>query len=129
MISAYFELIHYAKDQDYDGQTQCTEQTMTPSATVRAEYTASKFTEDSYLFSASITSTPAEKHICFNKFFLQHKILLLNIPQTLGSICQHLNNNNFFQPVQISINSTKTETHIYTNINEILLPHYTLLLT
>ena len=80
VVSRQVEKSIYTKDQDYDSQTQCTEQTMTPSTTVRAEYTASEFTEDFYLFSASITSTPTKKYICFNKFFLQHNILLLNSP-------------------------------------------------
>ena len=82
------------KDQDYNSQTQYTEQTITLSATMRAEYIMSKFTEDFYLSSASITSTPAQEYIYFNKFFLQYKIILLNIPQTLGFVYQYLNNSN-----------------------------------
>src|SRR5438067_6997790 len=102
---------------------------MTLFTTIRAKYMVSKFTKDSYLFLASITSTLAKKYTCFNKFFLQYKILLLNTLQILGSVCQYLNYNNFLQTYQISINYTKTETNIYKNINKILLPNHTLLLT
>jgi exonuclease III/ribonuclease HI len=129
VVSGRVDKSIYAKDQDYDSQTQRTEQTMKPSATVRTEYTASAFTEDLQLPSVSTTSSHTEEITCFNKFFKYHNIPLLNNSQTLESVIQYLNYNNFTLPYKISINFTKTETHIYTNNNESLLPNHTLLQT
>ena len=87
----------YMKDQAYDGQTQCTEQTMKPSATIRTRYTASDFTEDLQNSSIITTSIPIEEktNICYNKFLIHHNISIFLKLQTLDSFIQYLHHNNF----------------------------------
>jgi hypothetical protein len=50
----------YVKDQNNDGQTQCTGQTMVSSATVKTEYTASASIEGKSNFSDNNSSHPSE---------------------------------------------------------------------
>ena len=87
VVSRQVEKSIYVKDQAYDGQTQYTEQTMKPSATVRTRYTASDFTEDLQNFSIITTSIPIEEktNICYNKFLIYHNISILSKLQNLGS--------------------------------------------
>ena len=117
----------YAKDQLYDSQTQQTEQALISSATVRTRYTASAFTEDSQLSSATIISTPTEDNLCYNKFLLYHNLPILPSSQTLKSFYQHLQHINYTQIPKISINLAKTETHVYTNYNDLLLSNHIIL--
>src|SRR5437868_3591812 len=75
----------YTKNQLYDGQTQRTEQALISSATVRTRYTASAFTEDPQLSSATIISTPTEDNLCYNKFLSYYNLPILPSSQTLKS--------------------------------------------
>ena len=126
IVSRQIDKSIYMKDQAYDGQTQHTEQTMKPSATMRTGYMASAFTEDIQISSITTTSTPIEDktNICYNKFLIHHNIPILSKPQSLSSFIQYLYYNNFTQSFKISINTTYNETHIYINNNDPLLPNY-----
>ena len=61
---------------------------------------------------------------------LQEILKYYNLPQisepvTLNKFIQHLHYNSFLYSIKISINSKKTETHIYLNIIEQTLPDHT----
>jgi len=127
VVSRLVEKSIYMKDQLYDSQTQQTEQALISSATVRTEYTASAFTEDPQLPSATIISTPTEDNLCYNKFLSYYNLLILPSSQTLKSFYQHLQHINYTQIPKISINLAKTETHVYTNYNDLLLSNHIIL--
>src|SRR6185295_10940252 len=117
-----------AKDQAYDGQTQRTEQAMVSSAAVQAEpKTVSDSVEDNTLGPITTSLISFDPNICYNLFLHKHNIPLLHYPQTLHTFTQHLQYNNFTKPFKVSVNLTYTETHVYTNYNDILLPNHTLL--
>ena len=76
----------------------------------------------------SNTSSHAEGITCFNLFLLTNNLPLLIQNETLGSLLNHLQNLSFSQPIKISINQYQTESYIYTNIDDSLLPNHILLL-
>ena len=95
---------------------------------MRTGYTASDSTEETLYSSASKTSSYTEEITCFNLFLLTNNLPLLTHNKTLGSLLNYLQNLSFKQPFKISINQHQTESHIYTNIKDSLLPNHTLLI-
>ena len=118
----------YMEDQSYDGQNQCTEQALDSCITVKTRYTVSDSTEVLLYPLASNTSSHTEGITCFNLFLLTNNLPLLTQNETLGSLLNYLQNLSFLQPIKISINQYQTESHIYTNIDDSLLPNHILLL-
>jgi exonuclease III len=117
------------KDQEYDDQTQRTGQVMVSSTAVQAELkTVSDSVEDiTNTISTSNTSTPIEIDKCYNKFLKQHNLPQILKPVSLNNFIHHLHLNLFFNPIKISINSKKTETHIYLHTAEPTLPDHTII--
>src|ERR1043165_90799 len=64
---------------------------------------------------------------CYNIFLIYHNLLTLPINQTLLNFLQHLKNNLFDKPFKIFINTTLTETHVYKNLNNNIIPNHVLL--
>ena len=131
----------YTKDQVYDGQTQCTEQTLVSSASIRAGNTASALGDSNFNMHLPIssksynaykslsinTSTQNITNTCYNLFFQQHNLPLLKENEILGSFLKHLFNYSFLQLILISINQTFTEAHIYLNLKEPILKNHQIL--
>ena len=136
------------KDQVYDGQTQCTEQTLVSFASIRAENTVSALGDSNFnmhlLISSKLlnaykllntnihnyfnrTLTHNKTNTCYNLFLSQHNLPLLTENEILGSLLIHLSNHSFSQLILISINQTLTETHIYLNLNEPILKNHQIL--
>ena len=117
------------KDQEYDGQTQRTGQVMVSSTAVQAELkTVSESVEDiTNSISTFNTSTPKEIDKCYNKFLKYYNLPQILEPVTLSKFIQHLHYNLFSNPLKISINLNKTETHIYLNNIEQTLPNHTII--
>src|SRR6185436_3068786 len=115
------------KDQEYDGQTQCTGQAMVSSTAVQAELKMVNNSVEDITNTISIfnASTPKEIDKCYNKFLKYHNLPQILEPVTLNKFIQHLHNNLFSNPLKISINLRKTETHIYLNNIEQTLPNHT----
>jgi exonuclease III len=102
---------------------------MVSSTAVQAELkTVSDSVEDiTNTISTSNASTPTEIDNCYKKFLKYYKLPQIQEPVTLIKFIQHLHQNSFFNPIKISINFTKTETHIYLNNIEPTLPNHTIL--
>src|SRR5690242_18910191 len=85
----------YVKDQDNDGQTKRTWQTMESFAAVRTELkTASDPSEELLSKSLSTSLDSYDLEICYNKYLAYYKLPLLRGPQTINSFKQHLTQNN-----------------------------------
>ena len=131
-ISRQAEKPIYAKDQDNDGQTQRTGQTMVSCAAVRTEHkTASASTEHKHT-SDTNSSHPSEVQTlqnlnqntsttCYNRFLRYYKLPILLPSQTIGSFLRYIHDNypQYYsqQYIKISIYINKTtdykEAHIY----------------
>src|SRR6185436_14476131 len=88
--------------------------------------TVSKSVEDNILGSTTTSLNSFDPNTCYNLFLHKYNILLLNYSQTLCTFIQHLQHHNFTKPFKVSINLTYTETHVYTNYNDILLSNHIL---
>src|SRR5437868_8236279 len=86
-------------------------------------------TEEISYSSTSNTSSHAKGITCFNLFLLTNNLPLLTHNKTLGSFLNYLQNHSFSQPFKISINQHQTESYIYTNTNNSLLPNHILLIS
>src|ERR1043165_8956344 len=101
---------------------------MVSSAVVQAEpKTVSVSVEDNTLGPITTSLISFDPNTCYNLFLHKYNIPLLHQPQTLYTFIQHLQHHNFTIPFKISTNLTYTETHVYTNYNDILLPNHILL--
>src|ERR1043165_2026230 len=101
---------------------------MVSSTAMRAELeTVSESVEDNTLGSITTSLNSFDPNICYNLFLHKYNIPLLHHLQTLYTFIQYLQQHNFTKPFKVSINPTYTETHVYTNYNDILLPNHILL--
>jgi len=103
-ISRQAEKPIYAEDQDNDGQTQRTGQTMVSCAAVRTEHkTASASTEHKHT-SDTNSSHPSEVQTlqnlnqntsttCYNRFLRYYKLPILLPSQTIGSFLRYIHDN------------------------------------
>src|SRR6185295_15248106 len=134
----------YVENQDNDGQTQCTEQTMELFAAVRAELqTVNAPVEDNYIFSETISSSYTEKTLqdpsyntlfdpdsCYNQWLASLNLPLLPHPQTFYSFLKHIEQYNFSHlnifnnALTISIKLDYSKYHIYLQHNAQLLPEH-----
>ena len=73
----------YMEGQDYDGQTQCTGQTLVPYTAVKAKHMVIDPVEDNLRRSFSTSLSPYDLHTCFNKFLLFYNLPLLPYGQTI----------------------------------------------
>ena len=95
---------------------------------MRAELeTVSESVEDNTLGSITTSLNSFDPNICYNLFLHKYNIPLLHHSQTLYTFIQYLQHHNFTKPFKVSINPTYTETHVYTNYNDILLSNHILL--
>ena len=120
-----------AKDQVNDGQTQHTEQTMESSAAMKVRHTASALPEVTKHI--LVTNSPIPTRIptfpCYNSFLNYHKLPLLSLPNpNLYTFLLHIYKNTTNLAFKISVNSQLTETHIYNNLNDPILPLHTIIL-
>src|SRR5689334_21764378 len=80
--------------------------------------------------SSSTSLDSYDLKICYNKFLAYYKLPLLREPQTINSFKQHLTQNNAKHLAcyqLITVNSNKTEAHVYLPHESDILPnHYVL---
>src|SRR5690242_20666750 len=121
----------YVEDHLFDGQTQRTGQTMESCAAVRTELeTASDSAEVPLSKSLSTSSNSYDLEKCYNKFLTYYHLPLLNEPQTVKSFRQHLQHNNVDYLAKfsfITVNSDKTEAHVYLPHEFNILPNHYIL--
>jgi hypothetical protein len=104
---------------------------MEPSAAVRAGHTASALPEVTKHI--LVTNSPIPTRIpifpCYNNFLNYHKLPLLSLPNpNLFTFLLHIYKNTTKLAFKISVNSQLTETHIYNNLNDPILPLHTIIL-
>src|SRR5690349_204888 len=100
-------------------------------AAVRTELkTVSNPSEELPSKSSSTSLDFYDLEICYNKFLAYYKLPLLREPQTINSFKQHLIQNNAKHLAcyqLITVNSNKTEAHVYLPYESEILPnHYVL---
>ena len=131
-VNGQAEKLIYTENQDNDGQTQHTEQTMELFAAVRAELqTVSALVKDNHSFSETTPSYHSENYnlnfkntnyktlqtynseTCYNKFLAHFNLPLIPHDQTIGSFLKHLQQYNFIHNTIFSINTKINEAYIY----------------
>jgi ribonuclease HI/endonuclease/exonuclease/phosphatase family metal-dependent hydrolase len=120
-----------AKDQVNDGQTQRTEQTMVSSAAVRTGHTASDSPEENkHILGINKSIFPRIPLIlCYNKFLEFHNLPLISLNNpTLYSFLLHIIKYSSDLKFKISVDIQQTETHIYNNIEDPILPQHKIIL-
>ena len=118
----------YVEDWVYDGQAQRTGKTTVSFAAVRAKLKTVSNLAEIYNSSLNSNSSPNFKDpFCYDTFLIYYNLPTLSPNQTLLNFLQHLKNNLFNKPFKISINITLTETHVYQNLNNAILPNHILL--